>query len=230
MLAIVATIALFTLAPQLDIATSEFFERPNTNPEWRRHWSCGAFAFGCHPILSPLREALHALPLILAGLLLVATLWLAWRRRSFIETQVLQMAAGFWAFVFGGMFLVDAVSKTLFARPRPYHLQIDIERFDDHRFIAPGQWGGACESNCSFPSGEAFALGWVVCATVLLPARYRQAAFAVALPLAIFGSLLRVVFGAHFLSDVIVGALLAVLTFSLCQIAAAAIDRRAKLR
>ena len=222
---IVAVMALFTLFPALDLAPSAYFYRPGLESWNDGEWSCRAYSLACHPILSPLRDILHGLPFVLGGILLAATLWRAFKVRSIVERQVLRYAAAFWALVVGNMLLVETLLKQHWGRPRPYHQHIELERFADYVFMPVGDWRGACTSNCSFASGEAYALFWMVCATAILPERFRRPAFMVALPVAIFGSLLRVAFGAHYLSDVTVAALLAVLVFSLFAMLAVAIER-----
>lgn len=222
---LVAVMALFTLFPGLDLAASAVFYSPGLESWDDGEWSCRAYSLACHAILSPLREMLHVLPLALGGVLLVVTLWRAAKVRSIVERQVLRYAAAFWSLIVGNMLLIETILKQSWGRPRPYHEHIDLERFADYVFMPVGDWRGACTSNCSFASGEAFALFWMVCATAILPERVRRTAFLIALPVAIFGALLRVAFGAHYLSDVTVAALLAALVFSLFAILGAAIER-----
>lgn len=228
--AIVAVMAVFTLFPVLDLAVSAYFYSPGLESWDDGEWSCRAYSLACHPILSPVRDLLHGLPFALGGILLVVTLWRAFRLRDIFERQVLRYAAAFWALIVGNMLLVETLLKHNWGRPRPYHQHIELERFADYVFMPVGDWRGACTSNCSFASGEAYALFWMVCATAVLPERWRRPAFWIALPVAAFGALLRVAFGAHYLSDVTVAALLAVLVFSLFAMLAAAIERRSIAR
>lgn len=222
---IVIVMAVFTLFPVLDLAASAYFYSPGLESWDDGEWSCRAYSLACHPILSPVRDLLHGLPFALGGILLAVTLWRAYRLRDVFERQVLRYAAAFWALIVGNMLLVETLLKQNWGRPRPYHQHIELERFADYVFMPVGDWRGACTSNCSFASGEAYALFWMVCATAVLPQRFRRTAFWIALPVAIFGAVLRVAFGAHYPSDVTVAALLAVLVFSLFAIAAAAIER-----
>lgn len=220
----------FTLFPALDLAVSEFFYMPGPVAWDNSEWKCRGFALACHPVLSPIREFLRILPIVVAGICLLTALWICWQRRSISDRQALRYASAFWSMVISNLVLVDFLLKEHWGRPRPYHPYIGEARFDVYLFVPAGDWRGACVSNCSFVSGEANALFWMVCATVLLPATIRKPAFFIALALAVFGSLMRVAFGAHYLSDVVVGGLLAVLMFSLAAIIADHIDRRVGTR
>lgn len=213
--AVAAAMAVFTIFPALDLIPAAYFYMPGPVPWDNSAWYCRGYALACQPTLVIVREFLHVLPLFLGGLLFVATVWIAVKRRSIIDGLVLRCGAAFWSLVISNLLVVDFLLKQHWGRPRPYHQYIGEARFSSHQFVAAGDWRGACESNCSFVSGEANALFWMVCATAILPASIRRPAFFIALILATGGSLLRVAFGAHYLSDVIVGGLLAALIFSL---------------
>jgi hypothetical protein len=62
-----------------------------------------------------------------------------------------------------------------------------------------------CTRNCSFISGEASSAAWVLTFAVLVPARWRKSAVTFLAVYAVVISLNRVAFGAHFLSDVLMG-------------------------
>ena len=102
----------------------------------------------------------------------------------------------------GPYVLVNLLIKEFSGRPRPY--QTDIFG-GDMVFMPAGSFGGECARNCSFVSGEGAAAGWLFCLILLLPSRNRL----LLVPLILFGSLftpaLRVAFGGHYLSDVILG-------------------------
>ena len=70
---------------------------------------------------------------------------------------------------------------------------------------------GACEKNCAFASGEAAQGFWMVAPALLAPPPWRGAAIAGALAFGVAASTLRLAFGGHFLSDVLVGGLLALI-------------------
>ena len=221
------TLAVFALFPVLDLAGSHYFYMPGPVSWNNSAWYCLGYALACQPTLSLIRDFLHVLPLVVGAILFGVTSWITWQRRSIFDRTVLRYGSAFWSLVVSNLVLVDLVMKDLWGRPRPYHQYIGLPRFDAYVFVPAGDWRGACESNCSFVSGEANALFWMVCATAILPARIRRPAFWITLALAIAGSLLRVAFGAHYPSDVAIGGLLAVLVFSLIAILAARIERLA---
>ena len=64
-------------------------------------------------------------------------------------------------------------------------------------------------------SGEAASSAWTLAPAALAPPHWRAAALAVAAGYAAATSALRVVFGAHFLSDVVLGALVSLIVVRL---------------
>lgn len=109
------------------------------------------------------------------------------------------------AYLVGPILLVNLILKAYSYRPRP----IDITLFGGElSFMPVGDFSGACVSNCSFVSGEAAAAGWLLGLLPLLRGRRRHLAGVLLIIASIAASLLRVVMGAHFLSDVILGWLI----------------------
>ncbi|MDK9698501.1 MAG: phosphatase PAP2 family protein, partial [Siculibacillus sp.] len=98
--------------------------------------------------------------------------------------------------------VVNSILKEFWGRPRPRQ----ITDFGGAMEFYPA-WipGGACPSNCSFPSGEASSAMWLVAFVFVVPERWRKPALAIALAWAAVISFNRMAFGAHFLSDVLIG-------------------------
>lgn len=90
-------------------------------------------------------------------------------------------------------------------RPRPVHL-VEFGGKDDFR--PWDRFDGACKTNCSFVSGEASTGFWMVAPAMLLPPPVRGPALAAAFVFGAGASLLRLAFGGHFLSDVLLGGLI----------------------
>ncbi|MGD0722059.1 MAG: phosphatase PAP2 family protein [Roseiarcus sp.] len=67
---------------------------------------------------------------------------------------------------------------------------------------------GQCPRNCSFVSGEGAAAFWMVAPASLAPPPWRAPAIAAALGFGVATSALRMAFGGHYLSDVVLAALL----------------------
>ena len=93
-------------------------------------------------------------------------------------------------------------------RPRP----INTREFGGPAEFRPWySFDGACVKNCSFASGEAAEAFWMVAPASLAPPPIRALALAGALAFGVGASLLRMAFGGHFLSDVTVAGLIAIL-------------------
>ena len=109
-------------------------------------------------------------------------------------------------FVFGPGLLVNGLLKPHSHRPRP------VQTADVTGIGAPYRpfykFDGACVRNCSFSSGETAAAFWTVAPALLAPPPLTAPAVAGALAFGLFGGALRMLAGAHFLSDVAFSALL----------------------
>lgn len=112
----------------------------------------------------------------------------------------------------GPALLVNVVLKDNWGRPRPR----EVTAFGGDFEMMPA-WipGGACDSNCSFVSGETAGAFWVLALAALAPSAWRKAAFAAALTYGTAVGILRFVAGGHFLSDVVLAALLTYLCIAL---------------
>ncbi|MCX5567918.1 phosphatase PAP2 family protein [Kaistia nematophila] len=112
--------------------------------------------------------------------------------------------------------IVNGILKSLWGRPRP--IQVDL-----FGGAAPFEtaWtiSGACQSNCSFVSGEAASAFWLLGLVLLAPPRYRPALAAGIGLLAFALSLNRLAFGGHFLSDILISwAITLVVMFGLARL------------
>lgn len=107
--------------------------------------------------------------------------------------------------------LVNGILKEHSNRPRPVHL----DRFAGSAEFRPWyRFDGSCRSNCSFVSGEVSTAAWLAAPASLLPPPARVPAMAGALAVATATGALRMAFGGHFLSDVVMAILL---TLLVCQ-------------
>jgi lipid A 4'-phosphatase len=93
-------------------------------------------------------------------------------------------------------------------RPRPVQTQ---EFGGQYEFRPWYRFDGGCIRNCSFVSGEASEAFWMVAPASLAPPPWRGAAIGAALVFGATTSLLRMAFGGHYLSDVVLAALLTLL-------------------
>jgi len=205
----VATLLFFNLFPQIDIAVSRlFFEE---QPCAAAGKICGSFPLSSSPIVASIRQVLQVTPVLLAILLLLAILWRILSRRSLAHPFDRAGLAAVATLVLGAGALVNVILKEHWGRPRP--LLTDLFG-GPYPFVPAGHITHYCASNCSFVSGEAASAFWLVALATLTPSRYRVPALIAALAVASATSLLRVAFGGHYLSDVMLGALLSLFIFA----------------
>ncbi|CUU43728.1 Argininosuccinate synthase [Blastochloris viridis] len=178
--------------PELDFAISAAMYDPVS----------GRFPAADDPALKVVREALRFLPhlmfwpalLLLALALVRPTLRLPRRALIFVVAT----------FALGPGLIVNGVVKNAWDRPRPR----DVAAFGGTQPFQPWwQPGKGWFDNRSFVSGEASSSAWTLAPAALAPPPWRAIAIAAAATYAAATSALRVVFGAHFLSDVVLGAL-----------------------
>jgi len=117
------------------------------------------------------------------------------------------------SFAIGPGLVTNGLLKPLWARPRP----VFVEQFAGPQHFEPW-WrpGGDCPRNCSFVSGDASQAFWLLAPASLAPAPVRPIALATAAVFASGLSGMRVVFGRHFLTDVVFAAVLTIIIIALC--------------
>ncbi len=104
--------------------------------------------------------------------------------------------------IVGPGIITNVIFKNNWGRPRPYM----VENYGgDAPFVGVWKITHYCSHNCSFISGEGSSAMWMVTLALLLPQRWRPTGVRVLLALGAVFSLNRVLFGAHFLSDVMLG-------------------------
>ena len=218
----IVTLAMFSLFPALDVATSKLFfvETPCTTDAASLS-VCGIFPARHDPVLGHLRQALQAMPFIVA---LSLGIWVALRLLFTGRLDALGRAAAtaFWTYVIAVGLVVNAGLKSFSGRPRP----INTELFGgDLPFVPAGKITGYCASNCSFVSGETASAAWLLCLVPLLPPAWRMAGLAAAAGLLVLTGTMRLAFGAHYLSDVLIAVAVTLLVHRLLTMAAVRIHR-----
>ncbi|MBB4232407.1 phosphatase PAP2 family protein [Rhizobium mongolense] len=201
-------LSIFHAFPAMDIAVSSFFFRGALCGGGA---GCGSFAFGRYESIKLLRWALYVLPYIAAVAIVIAVTAgslsksIAAKmpmRRLWLSLATLGLSTGL---------IVNLLLKNHSGRPRP----IQTSLFGGHMdFMPAGSFLGQCTSNCSFVSGEASGAGWLLCLMFLLPPKARLwFGWPVAIA-SVATAVLRVVVGAHYISDVILGFLMPIVVFS----------------
>jgi len=208
-----ALLFLFNVFPQIDIyASTHFFVRQTCQYKAAFNDSCGYFPYRDDTYLELLRTFCFRLPYAVAAVMLwrLAVYYSQYGATFNMEhARAYKVALG--SLIIGPVILTNLILKTYWGRPRPSQT-LDFGGHLD--FVPAGSMVGRCVSNCSFISGEAAGAGWVFCLILLIPQPMRSA---LALPLAAISFLaptMRVAFGAHYLSDVVLGWLSSVVVFT----------------
>jgi membrane-associated PAP2 superfamily phosphatase len=120
--------------------------------------------------------------------------------------------------------LVNVVLKDHWGRSRP----IDITQLGGaEHYVRWWDPRGDCPNNCSFVSGDVAGAFWTLAPAALVPPQWRALAYGAALALGAAMSVLRVMAGGHFLSDVVFSG---VFTFLIIWLAHALIYRWPRTR
>lgn len=207
-----ALLALFHFVPSLDIYTSRLFytQNPCPNPK-QLPATCGGFDLPAMRGLAITRKVLFYLPSVLALVIFVMLLAaLRHRGEARYSSWICRLRTAILSFVLGPYLLVNIVMKSIWGRARPYDTDIFA---GDMPFTPAGMLSSNCERNCSFVSGEAAGAGWILCLALLLPAHLRPYLVPPLLAASIATPALRVTFGAHYLSDVVLGWVLSLVVF-----------------
>lgn len=199
--AIAATLIVFAIWPQIDLAVSGFFY--------------GSGGFIDHNALArAAREFFRVTPyLLLIGLTLAYLL-----RRFGIPVP---FAPSGRATIFllatmaiGPGLIVNLVLKDHAHRPRPVH----VTQFGgDNEFKPWYRFDGGCAKNCSFVSGKSAQGFWMVAPAMLVPTPFQPFAISAALAFGIGAGALRLAFGGHFLSDALLGGLITLLVIEVAR-------------
>jgi membrane-associated phospholipid phosphatase len=173
---------------------------------------CGVFALAKNPIFEIVRDFTLALPYI-AIVVLIAILVSSWRKygAGWRTLKTDRYIAALISLAIGCGLIVNTLLKSYSGRPRPRATDLFGGSLD---FVQAGSFAGRCLGNCSFVSGEASSGGWLLCLVVLLSPRLR---FPLGIPLAVISimmPIMRVMTGAHYLSDAVLGWLLSLVVFA----------------
>lgn len=190
-----ACLALFALAPELDLSAARAFFRD------------GAFVAAGSPAGDAARRVFWDAPyVVLAGFLAAYALRRAGRVRKGPDGRAIMFLVA--TLALGPGLLTNGLLKEHSGRPRPYF----TDQFGgDWAFRPWYDFGGECPTNCSFPSGETATSAWTLAPALLAAPPARPYAVAAAFLLTVATALLRMAFGGHYLSDVAVAAVFTVL-------------------
>lgn len=197
----------FRANPSIELAYADSFFLPYACSDGVTRYDgflprCGAFVLRASEGLNWVRDVGFRIPVI-AMILLVA--WAFWPPAPGQPKTVADLSLpslGILSVLLGPLLTVNMILKPVFGRPRPGQ----VDWFGgEWTYTLPGELGGQCSGNCSFASGEAASAFWMLWIIPFLPPRWRWVMGIAILLLATGVSALRMAFGGHFLSDVVMG-------------------------
>jgi membrane-associated PAP2 superfamily phosphatase len=190
----VLTGVVFAVDPSLDLEVASFFRDLTAQPEVRRF----------DRVVDTVRQIG---PFVIIAAIVPAVITLAMKIFWPLRPTLISTRAALFLIIslaLGPGLLVNAILKETWARPRPGM----VTQFGgDYTFMPWWDPRGACDSNCSFVSGETSSAVWMTAPAMLVPAPWRCVALGLAgLYAAVFAAI-RLLAGGHFLSDVIFAAI-----------------------
>jgi lipid A 4'-phosphatase len=194
-------LAVFAIWPELDLAGARTF------------YHAGGF-FGRNDVGRFGRDFFRVTPFVV--LAAYAALWLAKRRGVSLLWAPSGRAMIFLiaTMIIGPGLVVNLGLKDHWHRPRP----IQTQDFNGQNPFVP--WydpTGGCKKNCSFVSGEASTGFWMIAPASVLPPPWRAPAMVAAFAFGFGASLLRLAFGGHYLSDVLLGGLVTLIIIEITR-------------
>ncbi|MBB3965378.1 phosphatase PAP2 family protein [Rhizobium metallidurans] len=216
-------LAIFHAWPMIDIRISALFFSSPLCMELSPGNSCGSFTIGAETWARTLRWTLYALPYVAAATILAALVLAGVSRRVRNYLPVRRLWLSLASLGVSAGLITSLLFKEQFGRPRPSQTDLFGGQMT---FMPAGSFGGACERNCSFISGEASGAGWLIGLLLLLPPRYRTWIAPPVIIASVTTAALRVVVGAHYASDATLGVLVSVTVFAGMLALEEAIDER----
>jgi lipid A 4'-phosphatase len=194
-------LAVFAIWPEIDLAGARYF------------FHDGGF-FGRNDLERFGRNVFRVTPFVV--LAAYAALWLAKRLggQNFWAPSGRAMIFLIATMLIAPGLIVNLGFKDHWHRPRPIQTQ-DFNGPDP--FMPWYDDDGGCKKNCSFPSGEASTGFWMVAPASVVPPPWRGSAMIAAFAFALCASLLRLAFGGHYLSDVILGGLVTLIVIEIVR-------------
>jgi len=215
---------LFRLMPQIDQTVSNWFFTQTACANPVEGVRCGAFALDSDPFWRMMRAIGFHLPRVLMVGVLVYFSWLLIYKADKSDNDLRRPLVAILSALLGPLLITNLILKEYWGRPRPLKTEFFGGEFP---YIAPGDISTYCQSNCSFVSGEASAAFWMLAAVLLCSAGRRPIIFGVTLLIAVAIALLRVGFGRHYISDVVIAAFISLtcILFSIWLVQTAPVSR-----
>lgn len=196
--------------PVIDVRISEMFFSSPLCVGLSAGDRCGNFPLSKDSSITTLRWILYALPYVAAGMVVVALAVAGFSPRLRRQMPVHRLWMSLVSLGIGTGLITNVFLKGHSGRPRPVQTDLFGGKLE---FMPAGSFGGACERNCSFVSGEASGAGWLICLLFLLPPNYRTWIAPPVILASVGTAALRVAVGAHYASDATLGLLLSITVF-----------------
>ena len=183
---------IFGFYPDLDLRVARYFFSFNNGGN--------NFGLRIYPPLMIVRDAGLWVGTLIIAPVLAALIWklILPRRKVLISGRAILFLTA--TLALGPGLFVNVVLKDHWGRSRP----IDVAQFGGAEHFVPW-WDprGDCPNNCAFVSGDVSGAFWTVAPAMLTPPPLRAVAVGAALTLGTGMAIMRVMAGAHFVSDVI---------------------------
>lgn len=206
----IAVALFFRFVPQIDIAvTTLFFDSDAiTRPGPPNR----GFPLSYNPEMHLLRHVIQYSIIVLAGAMLMLVAFETVTGHSLSEQLVRAHTTILLAVLLGPVLFANGLTKAFMGRPRP----TDTDLFGgDLPFVPAARYSTHCLGNCSFVSGEASAHFWLLGFLVFVPRRHLPWVAVLAFLAVSFAAALRVGFGGHYLSDVVLGGLATIVIYAM---------------
>ena len=206
---VISTVALllFRTTPAIDIFfTAPFFTERDCETV-AAGMRCGQFDLVSDPFWRLVRSVGHEVPIYLMACVCIHMAWLMIFNPNKTLADISPPLVAIISALLGPLLVVNLMLKEYWGRPRPFQT---LFFGGDKPYIPPGDISSHCDSNCSFVSGEAAAVFWALALMFYFSGKHRTRFVIVASILATFFAMLRVSFGRHYISDVVMGGLISV--------------------
>lgn len=201
--------AVFFAWPSIDLNTSHHFFSTYSYAEGPLDVNHFFIRGPIFKLAQKLVDILFAAALVISGVLVVVAA-IQKKRQRFLGALFI-----FLTFSLGPGLLVNAILKNHWGRPRPYYTQGFVW---NQPYVRVWEISNECQRNCSFVSGDS-STAFAFLAFAFLPFRKRRWRVVIATLSVLYFVLngtLRLIHGAHYLSDIVIGALLVYLVILGC--------------
>jgi len=201
--------ALMVSSPGIDLAISAFAKSACSAPMHGNRW-CATWT------VSLARNIFLAAFVLVTLATLVATVRIVKTKRRWLGPEQARCWFMIAVLVVGPGVVSNLILKDNLGRARPR----DVVEFGGTKAFTPALTpSGECPRNCSFVSGEASSMFAVFFGLAMLLPQYRRGLIVAGLATGVLAGSIRIVQGAHFMSDVLFAGVFMALTVSVLHMA-----------